>query len=244
MKTPSWFPAAFGFAMLGLGVGGYVWLRRQNQGVLGDGLGRSKIKLDTRQAEAPPLLETTREGGMTVRHYRLAGMPIERRVSLIQDLVWKSIHDPRMRRIALGLTRKCPERDGMCEARAIYDAVKRRVRYTGDIAPVKMPNGGVEGVDYFQSAWRTWEIGGGDCDDAVILVSTLLALNGITPRLRVTTAKKGEDPSHIYAVAGVNSKVDPKKWIALDVTLPGKNKFNVEAPFAHGTDFTVRDVPA
>jgi len=91
-------------------------------------------------------------------------MPIEQRLASIQDLVHKSVQDPKMRKLALAITSKCPERDGMCEAKAIYQAVKARVRYTGDIAPIKQGSKGpVEGIDLYQSAWRTWEFGGGDC---------------------------------------------------------------------------------
>lgn len=142
-----------------------------------------------------------------------------------------------MRKLALQITSRCPERDGLCEAKAIYQAVKGRVRYTGDIAPIKLGSkGAVEGIDLYQSAFRTWEFQGGDCDDHSILVSTLLALNGIEPRLRVTAASRGEDWGHIYPGA-ILPKLSKGKFLALDTTLPGNNHFGTEVPYARNIDF-------
>jgi transglutaminase-like putative cysteine protease len=93
----------------------------------------------------------------------------------------------------------------------------------------------VEGVDLFQSAYRTWEFGGGDCDDHSILAATLLSLNGVPAKFRVTASKKGQDFSHIYTMAGI-PKMNPKKWIAVDTTLPG-DRFGYEVPFAKHKDY-------
>jgi hypothetical protein len=178
------------------------------------------------------------KGGMTLKHYRSQSMPIQERVGIIQDMVWKSVQDPRMRKIALQVTKDCPARDGTCEARKIHDFVKGNVRYTGDVAPVKHGrHGPVEGVDLFQSAFRTLEFKGGDCDDHSILNATLLALNGISPKLRVTAPRRaGTSWQHIYAMAGL-PKTNPGSWKALDTTLP-TGKFGDELHFGKGKDFT------
>lgn len=178
----------------------------------------------------------TSAGGMTLRHFR-GKMPINKRLKILQDLTWKSVQDPRNRKLALEMTRNCPERDGLCEAKAIYQAVKSRVRYTGDVAPVKMgSNGPVEGVDLYQAAHRTWEFSGGDCDDHAVLLATMLTLNGISAKFRVTATGKNEEFSHIYTMAGV-PKLRPAKWVALDTTLPGNNNFGREAPYGRHADF-------
>jgi len=75
-----------------------------------------------------------------------------------------------------------------------------------------------------------------NCDDAAIKISTLLAVNGITPRLRVTAATRNADDEHIYAIAGVPRSA-PTKWIALDATLPGDDNLGVELPRGRTTDF-------
>lgn len=223
---------------LAIGIGGAIYLAR-NQGkasLFGGGLGR----LFPGKGARPPLVGETTGGGMKMSHYRSNNMPIEERVRLIQDRVWGEkggVRDPRMRKLALQITKHCPERDGTCEARAVYNYIKQHVRYTGDVAPVAMGAGGpVEAIDLFQSAPRTLEFGGGDCDDNVILGSVLLAHNGITPRIRVTSEALLGEYSHVYALAGL-PKLDPQKWVAIDTTLPGNRNFGVEAPYKRHLDF-------
>ena len=183
----------------------------------------------------PRATRTTRRDGRSVTLYD-GVKTLNQRLAVIQKGVFDGVNDPRMRKLALDITRHCPERDGMCEARAVFDAVKSRIRYTGDIAPIKHPDGSVEGIDYYQTADATWNYtGGGDCDDHNILTGTLLALNGITPRMRVTAQKYEAEGSHIYPIAGL-PKTAPTKWIALDTTLPGR-RFNVEAPYAKLWDY-------
>lgn len=180
----------------------------------------------------------TTKNGMTLTHYR-GRIPIKKRIGLLQDLVYKSVQDPRMRQIALDATKNCKARDGECETRAVYNAIKNRVRYTGDVAPIKLGSSGpVEAVDFFQSAYRTWELQGGDCDDHSVLAATLLSLNGIQPKFKITSKTKSagdDDWSHIYVVAGL-PKNTPEKWLAVDTTLPG-SYFNVEAPYGKSKEF-------
>jgi hypothetical protein len=157
-------------------VGGLVyWLYRKG----GGSFGRSTI-VD------PPV----NEAGMTLTHYRHRKMPIDERLRILQDLTWKSVQDPRNRKLALGMTHNCPERDGACEAKAVYDHIKNNIRYTGDVAPVKMgADGPIEGVDLFQSAYRTWEFKGGDCLPLSTLVLrddyTLVPLIALNPGDRI-----------------------------------------------------------
>lgn len=184
-----------------------------------------------------PVVSSYSDGNMQTQLRESVDMPIEQRLATIQDLVHKSVQDPEMRKLALQLTANCPARDGMCEAKAIFKAVKDRIRYTGDVAPIQMPDGTVDGIDLYQSARRTWfDMKGGDCDDMSILIATLLSLNGITARLRVMKEDPNEDWTHIYPVAML-PKNAPTSAVALDTTLPGKNKFGVEAPAAQTLDF-------
>lgn len=198
---------------------------RERRALSGVALGRGRVV----QA---PVVSGYSDGRMRTQLRESAQMPIEQRLATIQELVHKSVQDPEMRKLALQITSHCPERDKMCEARAIYDAVKRRVRYTGDVGPIRHPNGAVEGIDLYQSARRTWEFGGGDCDDNSILNATLLALNGLTPVLRVTQYKGDPDWSHIYT-----GFTDTGKFVPLDTTLPGNNNFGVEPRFRKKLDF-------
>jgi transglutaminase-like putative cysteine protease len=227
-----------------LGVGGLILLRRSN----GSGLGYQTLPSTDKNLvkrffnPTPTVEEFVAKDGKKMEHRRSPSMSIEERVANIQQMVWKSLMDPESRKLALGITYNCPARDGKCEAEAIYKAVKNRIRYTGDIAPVKIfvngKGGPVEPIDLYQTAKRTWEIKGGDCDDHNILIATLLTLNGITARLRVTAESKGAEWGHIYVVAGLKSKINPTSWAALDTTLPN-GKFGYEVPFAKHLDFAV-----
>lgn len=216
----AWLSALSGLSLLAIGGAMYA---RERRGALA-GLGAGVVQA--------PVVSSYSDGKMRTRLRSSAGMPIEQRLATIQDLVHKSVQDPEMRKLALRVTSRCPERDKKCEAQAIYQAVKARVRYTGDVGPIKHPGGGVEGIDLYQSARRTWEFGGGDCDDNSILNATLLALNGLTPVLRVVKAKGDSDWSHIYA-----GFTDMGKFVALDTTLPDPRSFGVEAPHIKKLDF-------
>ena len=141
-----------------------------------------------------------------------------------------------MRELALRITSGCPERDGLCEAKAIYDYVKGNVRYTGDIAPIRWSDGRVEGVDVFQSARRTLEMGGEDCDGHAIVSASLLALTGITPRLRVVKTRGAEDWEHIFTGA-LLPKGTGDRFVALDTTLPGNDHFGREPSYHKAIDF-------
>jgi hypothetical protein len=202
---------------------------------------------------AAQIVGQTRAGGATLTHYRDRTMPIEKRVKIAQDLVWQGVQDPRMRKLALAITghggtvefdnrtihvagARCPARDGLCEAKAIDAWTRKNIRYTGDIAPVKMGSrGSVEGIDLFQIAGRTIEYAGEDCDGHSIVNATLLALNGISPKFRVTARSKDGSWGHIYTMAGL-PKLAPTSWVALDTTLPG-DRFGVEAPNGKHQDF-------
>lgn len=140
--------------------GGIMWYRQRKTNQLStDGLGRRMLGY---VAEAP-VISSYSDGNMKTEIRSDPDMPIEQRLATIQRKVRESIQDPEMRKLALAVTARCTERDKVCEAKAIYKAVKARVRYTGDIAPVMWENGEAEGVDLYQSARRTWEFKGGDC---------------------------------------------------------------------------------
>lgn len=214
-------------------VGWYAWQQRRQ--LLGD-------SLITKTTAPPRLVDSTKVGDAEIRHYRSSKIPIDQRVRLIQDRVFKSVtKDPRMRELAAEITKGCRSRDNLCEARAIYEAVRRRVRYVGDVAPIRLPDGNVEPIDFFQSAYRTWKLGMGDCDDHAGLIATLLSLMGITARLRVTAPSKWSDWAHIYGVAEIG-----RKTYALDTTLEPPTKFGHEIRFAKKRDYVpfVKDYAA
>ena len=227
MNRLAWLSGLTGLGLIIVGAALYRQRKQQPSG-----LGRLSLK----QVSEAPVISERRRGGIKTQLRASREMPIEERLATIQRMVREGVQDGRMRKLALDVTKHCPERDGLCEAKAVYDYVKKRVRYTGDIAPIAWEDGSVEGVDLYQSSARTLEMAGGDCDDQSILIATLLSLNGITSRLRVMKEAKDDDWSHIYPLAGLD-KFNPTRWVALDTTLPGRNRFGVEVPHADFLDF-------
>jgi hypothetical protein len=150
-----------GLAAVAVGTGAYLHHKR---GYL---LGRSNpapVLVKKNGARMPVPVETRTEGGVTMRRYEMASMSIDERLKLIQARVWDGVNDPRIRKLALQITRQCGRDDGACEAQRVFDYVKANVRYTGDIGPVLNPKTGkVEAIDLYQKPWVTLEYGGGDC---------------------------------------------------------------------------------
>lgn len=228
MASRKWL-GVVGAGLIGVGIFAYWYDRKRSKSLAGTRY------VPGRFAEAPQI-DGYSDGNMTTTLRAAPDMSIEERIASIQKMIEKSVQDPEMRALAGRITQSCPDRDGLCEAKSIYKAIKKQVRYVGDIAPIKMSNGDVDGIDLYQSARRTWDMQMGDCDDQTILAATLLASIGITPRLRVTAETKNGEESHIYPIA-LLPKFDPSYAIALDTTLPGSHKFGVEAPSARQTDY-------
>ena len=92
------------------------------------------------------------------------------------------------------------------EAHALFDFVKRNVRYTRDIFRVEL----------LHSARRMLELRAGDCDDMTILLGAMLISTGHPVRL-VLAGFRSNKPhvySHIYPEVNVSGR-----WIALDATV-------------------------
>lgn len=92
------------------------------------------------------------------------------------------------------------------EVMALFDWVKKNIRYTRDIYKVEL----------LHSARRMLQLRAGDCDDMTILLAAMLEATGHPVRLVLV----GSDPrkrnrfSHIYLESQVNGR-----WIALDPTM-------------------------
>lgn len=198
---------------------------------------RRKNALGLGSSRVPILAQHTNAQGKTVTHYQTDRLSLDDRVGLIQDLIFASVKDPEMMVLARRITSVCPARDGLCEAAAIDNWVRQNIRYTGDVAPLAHGRGGVvEPIDYFSSARRVVEMGGEDCDGMAILNATLLTLNGIEARLRVTAPGIFSQYGHIYVVAGLPKGANGS-WLAMDTTLPAPYQFGDEMPYGKKRDY-------
>jgi transglutaminase-like putative cysteine protease len=140
---------------------------------------------------------------------------LEDRMAEIIRITNKGKLDPEIRKfVAEAINKKCgddwcvKERDYDGEIVSVFNAVRRNVRYTGDIWS----------VDTFQHPVRTLELGIGDCDDMSIILGSCLMSIGYPIRFRVIQTKNSSDWSHIFILAGRPPR-DPKQWVSLDATV-------------------------
>lgn len=122
------------------------------------------------------------------------------------ELVKLSGRRPDLRLLALALLRnaKISGRDSYRAARAIFDFVKRRVRFVND--PV--------GLETVQQPEITLRLAAGDCDDQAALVAALAQSIGLPARFAVI----GVDPDsfrHVFTELLVNGS-----WLPVDTTSP------------------------
>ena len=140
---------------------------------------------------------------------------IDQRVSHIVQMIQKGRQDPRVRRIAVQqVSKKCgktwciPERDYQGEINALFNHVRRNVRYVRDSYA----------MDQFQHPVRTFEFAGGDCDDYSITLGSLLQSIGYPVKLRVIQTTDAPDFSHIYLLVG-SPPGNRRKYISLDASV-------------------------
>jgi hypothetical protein len=142
---------------------------------------------------------------------------IEDRIKLIRKMVYESIRDPAIsRQLALAITHGCPWRDSMCELEAINLFMAKNIRYTGDIA----------GYDTYQSARRTLQFRGGDCDDGFTLIATLAMGNGFGVKGAVTKNEANGPYAHIFPLIAY-PKMNPDRWLPIDWTIGFSKSFTL-----------------
>lgn len=92
------------------------------------------------------------------------------------------------------------------EVCALFDFVKRNIRYTRDIFRVEL----------LHSARRMLELRAGDCDDMTILLGAMLLSTGHPVRLVLAGFRRNRPHAytHIYPEARVGNR-----WVALDATV-------------------------
>jgi hypothetical protein len=112
----------------------------------------------------------------------------------------------RQKAIEVFRTYKVPPKDRMGEVCALFDFVKRNIRYTRDIFRVEL----------LHSARRMLELKAGDCDDMTILLGAMLMSTGHPVRLVLAGFKRNLPHvySHIYPQVNVRGR-----WLALDATM-------------------------
>jgi len=139
---------------------------------------------------------------------------IDDRISWLDSEINEGKRSPRVREIASDILTvkrddgqwEIAERDWAAEIAGAFEYVRKNVRYTRDI----------HGVELFQKADRTLELGIGDCDVLAILLGSILGNVGYPMLIRVISTA-GPTFHHVYLLAGIPPH-DPKEWIALDAS--------------------------
>jgi Transglutaminase-like superfamily len=123
-------------------------------------------------------------------------------VALMRELVDEALRDPSIIRLATDIVRSAPAFDDYAEANALYEWVRRNVRFTKD--PVNK--------EKLYPPAELLKIRAGDCDDISMLLATLLMAVGYPARLMTIAAPGSPDQfSHVYVEAEIGGQ-----WIPLD----------------------------
>lgn len=140
---------------------------------------------------------------------------INQRANYVVKQIQKGREDPQVREFAMkSLTKKCgknwciPERDYEGEIKAIFNSIRKNVRYTGDIYK----------LDTFQGAKRTLAYKGGDCDCYTITLGSCLQTVGYPVKIRIIQTVDSPDYNHIFLLAGTPPR-NPTRWISLDASV-------------------------
>lgn len=135
-------------------------------------------------------------------------------INLIRPIVDDAVKDPQVNVAAIEMVRGVADQFSRDQkAAAIYTAVANRWFYVED--PVG-PFGPKETIRPVRVLLRNFA---GDCDDASVLIASLLGTIGIRSRMVSIAADPAapNDFSHIYPEA----EIYPGNWVAMDVARPG-----------------------
>jgi predicted transglutaminase-like cysteine proteinase len=130
---------------------------------------------------------------------------VDQTIRAMRSLIDAGKKDPGIHELAACILRQSHVRafDLMGEARAVYEWVRRNVRFTRD----------VYGKETLHAAPDVVRLGIGDCDDFTILMCSLLGTIGHQTRI-VTIAGHAEDPgqfSHVYPEVCISGR-----WVPMD----------------------------
>jgi hypothetical protein len=127
---------------------------------------------------------------------------------LIAQMIRAGAKDFYVRQKAIQIFRayRVHPKDRFGEVGALFDFVRRNIRYTRDIFRVEL----------LHSARRMLELRAGDCDDMTILLGSMLVATGHPVRLILAGFRRDKPHaySHIYPEVNVRGR-----WIAIDATV-------------------------
>lgn len=141
---------------------------------------------------------------------------IDERVALVHTQMVHGTRDPKVYQLARAVLAQknamgdwaVGEKDHANEARALFNEVRRRVRYTWD--PLD--------YDAFQTPRKTLELRTADCDDYASLLGAMLRAVGLKVRTRIVQTKGSDTWNHIYLAVAIPGKGPngTDGWMPLD----------------------------
>ena len=81
----------------------FTWSPAQIGGAIAYGIA-ARRRTQSLRATLGRVEARVKQGGMTLTHHYDPEMPIQQRVKILQDLVWKGVQNPQMRELALAIT--------------------------------------------------------------------------------------------------------------------------------------------
>jgi transglutaminase-like putative cysteine protease len=148
------------------------------------------------------------ESGKTVRTQRVRFPSVKAEIDYLRTVVDKWRGTTWARELATRIVfdeAGCERKQRMCHAIAIGEWAQREITYVNELP------------ETFQSPRRTVEFGRGDCDDATVVVATLLEAIGIPTKL--VGMKVNGRWRHIFPVALVRLPAGKIVKVPLDTTL-------------------------
>lgn len=156
-------------------------------------------------------------------------------VSMMRKLARARSKDPRVRDLALRLTRGLASHSYAAECHAIAEYVQRNVRYVRDIESVEQLHDPLYMISELERGTAQ-----GDCDDMALLIATLLLSIGASPKFRMVRYKDVHGPfNHIYVVCydRKNAHSRPVRLV-MDAIIKDK-PIGYEVPHKSGTEVDV-----
>lgn len=136
---------------------------------------------------------------------------LDDRIDMIFDFIDEGKRDPVVGQLVGEIVYNIDEKDYEEKLTAIFNWVRKNIRYTHD----------PHNVELFQRAVRILELGLADCDCLSILIGAMVQNIGYPVRLRVIGISSNE-PEHIYPLVGIppnESQNEYSQLVAMDASV-------------------------
>ena len=153
----------------------------------------------------------------------------QEKVDFLANLVEAGSQSPYIREFTLKLLNSAGIKsyDTKGEIRTIYNWVRDNIVYRRHVYC----------RDSFTTAERVLKLRSGDCDNASILLNSMLMSVGIPTGFRIVASRKDIPYHHIYSIVGLPVSM-PTKWIPLDAT-DKSGRVGTEPKYAKKRDFII-----